>query len=227
MRFIGALQGYAAYIEREEEYAPERGAVQTELIEFIRNRYGFQGFPTLSPGTMPLPILLFVGGKFSHGDDAFAVGQFLMAQNADMVVTVTTEQAELVLDDLVSALDEHLGFRLGQATKQKLLLSNVVVEFERGLETMIDKLSKMAVAINHLRPGMPEFNLKRLAFGTGDVLGQSSDPIAIVRHADFLIERRQGLSYEANRYFCSAPMHTADHIRALERIEAIAREGSD
>lgn len=224
MRLVGRLQGYAAYIELPEEYAPEKGTIQSDLIEFVRNRYGFHGFPTPPPGSMPLSMLLFGGGKFTDGERSFSIGQLLMAQNADMVVTVTTEQAEIVLNDLVAALDQKLGYRLATANKQKLLLSNVVVEFAPGLEENIDKLSKMASVINELRPGKSPFNIKRLAFGEGDVQGLSNDPIAIVRNADFLIERRQGLPYETNRYFCSAPMHTEDHIQALERIEAIAAE---
>jgi hypothetical protein len=45
-----------------------------------------------------------------------------------------------------------------------------------------------------------------------------------MQQADFLIERRVGSPYEANRYFCSAPMHTNDHTRVLEEIEAVARD---
>ena len=221
MRLIGPLQGFAAFTEKEEEYQPETGTVQSDLIPFIANRYNFQSFPVLSPGTMPQPVLPFAGGKFVGEGQPFAIGQLLMTQNADVVVTVTTEQAELVLLDLVKALDENFGFRLGEASKRQLLLSNVVVEFDKGLEEYIGKLSQISDIINNLGAEMPAFNIKRLAFGAGDILVPANDPVAVMQHADFLIERRQGSPYEANRYFCSAPMHTRDLIRALERIETI------
>lgn len=35
----------------------------------------------------------------------------------------------------------------------------------------------------------------------------------------FIIERRQGISFERERYFCSAPMRTRDHVDILEKIE--------
>jgi hypothetical protein len=224
MRLIGSLQGYAAFSEIGEEYQPTKGVVQNELIQLVVNRYGFQGFPVLPPGTMPQPLLVFGGGKFISGDQSFAISQLAMLPNADIVVAPTTEQAELVLNDLATALDEHLGFRLHTSTKRVMFLSNIVIEFDRGVEEYINAFRGMVAAINKTRKGLPQFNIKRLAFGVGaDPPPQANDFLHVMERADFVIERRQGSPYEANRYFCSAPMRTSDHIRVLEEIEAAAR----
>jgi hypothetical protein len=222
MRLIGHLQGFAGFREAIEEYQPERGVVQKELIDLVRSKYEFQTFPNTTPGTGPLPIITFVGGKFASNGDSFAITQLAMTQEGDVVVAVTTEQAALVLDDLVKLLDDNLGFRLKTAHKIKRYLSNIVVEFDQGLEECIAQLSEIGNAINRLRPGLQAFSIKRLAFGA-EAVTQTNDPLAAIEMADFLIERRQGSRYEANRYFCSAPMTTRDHLRALEEIEAIAR----
>ena len=222
MRVIGSLQGYAAFREAIEEYLPERGIAQQDLISLVSGRYNFQSFPQIPPGVQPPQVLVFTSGKFPDADPPFAITQIAMTQFGDVVVAVTTEQAELVLNDLVRSLDTNLGFRLGTAEKKKSLLSNLVAEFDDGLERHMNKIGKMISAINDIRIGLPPFNIKRLAFGIGDV-SQTNDPILLVEGADFLIERRQGSQYDRNRYFCSAPMSTTDHVRVLEQIEAIAR----
>jgi hypothetical protein len=221
MRLIGALQGYAAFRESVEEYLPKRGVIQQEMIALVVGRYNFQGFPRLPPGTPPQPLSIFTSGKFPE-EPSFAISQLAMTLNGDIAVAVTTEQADLVLNDLCRLLDEGLGFRLGSAGMRKSYLSNIVVEFDDGFDRYIEKLGNMIRVINHFRPGKPEFNVKRLAFGVGDI-SQTNDPLLSVEESEFLIERRQGSPYESNRYYCSAPMSTTDHIRVLEQIEAIAR----
>jgi hypothetical protein len=220
MRLIGSLQGYAAFREVVEEYQPERGIVQNDMIALIVERYQFQGFPRLAPGAPPLPSLVFGAGKFESGEQSFAIAQLAMFAHGDVAITVTTDQAELVLNDLIQLLDKELGFRLGSANKKKRFLSNIVVEFDAGLEIYLDKLIKMEAAI--AAAGLENAKLKRLAFGEGDVQ-QTNDVIVMIETADFLIERRQGAAYDQNRYFCSAPMSTSDHFRVLQLIESIAR----
>lgn len=220
MKLIGPLQGYAAFRETIEEYLPKQGVVQNEIIELISRHYAFQSFPRLPPGSAPTPILIFSGGKFESGADAFAISQLVMHPNGDVVVALTTEQAETVLNDLIRLLDSELGFRLGESQKKKSLLSNLVVQFDVNFETQIAAISKICDIVNAARGGEMQVALKRLSFGHGDI-EQTNDPLEMVERADFLIERRKGATYAENRFFCSAPLSTTDHVRVLEEIEAV------
>jgi hypothetical protein len=222
MNLVGHLQGFSAIREKVEEYLPTRGVIYRDQIELVRARYQFQVFPQLAPGMLPPQIMLFAGGKFPSDDAPFAINQLAMKEDGDVVLTTTTEQADTVLGDLVKLLDEKLGYRLGSSNKTISHLSNLVVEFDDRLENYIGKLSEIAKAINDARSGTPEFNIKRLAFGQGGII-DPTDPLVAVEIADFLIERRSSTPYEANRYFCSAPVSTTEHVQLLERIEAIAR----
>jgi hypothetical protein len=226
MKLIGYLQGFAAMREKVEEYLPERGVVQRELVELVRTRYEFQAFPQLGPGVLPQPTLLFAGGKFPGDGDSFGIYQLAMKDDGDVVVATTTEQADQVLSDLVNLLDVNLGYRLGTAHNKTSYVSNMVVEFDKDFEYYIVSLSKMASAINDLRVGMPIFSVKRISFGEGGIT-ETNDPLAAVERGDFLIERRTGTAYDANRYFCSAPLPTAEHLRLLERLEAIMLGDAD
>jgi len=211
--------------EQIEEYLPQKGVFHRSMVELVRARYNFQIFPQFLPGTMP-PMFQFAGGMFPDPADSFAVNQLVMKEDGDVVMATTTDQAERVLDDLAKLLDDNLGFRLSTSYKPRAYLSNIVVEFDAGLEDLISSLSKIASVINSFRADAVAFNLKRLGFGHGEVV-QTNDLQTAVEMADFLIERRAGNLYASNRYFCSAPMTTANHLATLERIEAMLRGDID
>jgi hypothetical protein len=61
----------------------------------------------------------------------------------------------------------------------------------------------------------PSLHLARLAFGPDRT--HLSDPNTCT---DFVLERREGISFENNRYFSSAPLPTQLHIEMLTFLEA-------
>lgn len=224
MKFIGHLNAAAAWREPIEEFTPERAPFLPDLIEAIRSAYSFQNYPNLE-AMQPAPSgLLFSVGQFKDADEPFGILTLAMEAEADIVMTVTTDQADQVLDDLIRRLDQF-GYRLGTANKTKSYVSNIAVEFDFPLEEYIGVLAKIASVINATRPDMPKFNLKRLAFGE-PTMRAPTDQISNLEATDFLIERRVGRPFEQNRYYCSAPMRTVDHIRVLTEIEAIVRDGA-
>ncbi|MGB9114379.1 hypothetical protein, partial [Bradyrhizobium sp.] len=110
------------------------------------------------------------------------------------------------------------------STQERIYQSNITVDFEGGLQDKLEGIKKLQSIISReiVRPSLP-FEFKRLAFGGGDIpnpqLLQLQPTIEALERSDFLLERRAGAPYEANRYFSSAPMKTADHIKLLESIE--------
>jgi hypothetical protein len=224
MKIIGNLSGIVADREAVEEYLPEAPPGSQQLIELIRTTYEFQVYPRNAQAAQP--VLNFAGGRFSSINQSFAISQLVMAPDGDIVQALTTAQAELVLDDVKRLLDETFGFRLRSAKSTRRFVSNMVVEFDQGLQDYIEAFAKIARTINSVRTGRPSFSIKRMSFGTMEA-PQLGDIFAAIEFADFLIERRAGRPFEENRYFCSAPMADADHIRVLEQIEAIMRGEAD
>jgi hypothetical protein len=100
--------------------------------------------------------------------------------------------------------------------------SNIVVEFENGLENQLSALARIERVINSAisRPNMP-FKIKQLTFGHGDPIANPAAflSIDVFANSDFRIERRAGVSYEGNRYFCSAPTRTAELVEILQAVE--------
>jgi hypothetical protein len=224
MKFIGPIQGIAAYRKPPEEYQPETGMLPQELVELVRVTYGFQSFPQLQPNAPMQAPQDFQMGRFSTDRGSCVINRLIMTIDGDIAIATRTEQADLFLDDLMRLLDENLGYRLRVGAIRKRFVSNIVIEFDRGLENYLVKFSEIIGVINESRPAerLP-FNIKRLSFGEMDIFPAPTDPLVLIERGDFTIERRTGHSFEENRYFCSAPMTTEDHIGVLERIEAIAR----
>ena len=224
MKFIGHLQGFAVFREPMEEYAADKQPPISELIQFISSSYQFASYPVLRPGAALPTTFNFMGGRFPEEGNHFSINQLVMAAETDLAVTSSAYQSDLVLNHLITTLDETFGFRLRSSRITKSYVSNIVVEFERGIEEFIQKLARMEAAINEKRnPKLPRLKFKRLGFGAKGGTPAETDPISAVEEAEFLIERRAGSPFEQNRYFCSAPMLTDDHLRVLEVIEMIAR----
>ncbi len=222
MRVVGFINAIVAYREKAEEYGPERGVILSDLIEIIRTAYSFQSFPTIPPGQMAAPTLTFGSGKFSDERGDFGVGAIVMEPTADIVLATTTDQAELVLNDLIHRLDKMVGFRLTQTAKKPVYLSNLVVEFDGELNKHIEKLGLILRAINEAHPNESPLGFKRLAFGT-PIMHVAPDQITTLEQNDFIIERRVQEPFKSNRFYCSAPMKTQDHVKVLQQIEKIAK----
>lgn len=224
MKVIGFLQGFALFHEPVEEYSPEKQPPISDIIQLITTTYRFASFPVIQPGGDVPTTLNFIAGAFPEEGDRFAINHLIMAPEADLTVTGSAAQSDLVLNHLISLLDNHFGLRLRSSNITKHYVSNLVVEFDRAFEEYIEKLSHIERAINNYRAiQFPRFKFKRLGFGSKAGGVPQADPITMVEEAEFLIERRAGRPFEQNRYFCSAPMITDEHVRVLEEIEGIAR----
>jgi len=231
MRIIGYLHGLAAFREAVEEYQPENGVVIADLINIVRSHFAFQSYPILEPGVMAMDPIVFANGRYVKDEQRFAIMQLVMAQNGDVVAAVNTEHAELVLRELIHLLEEKLGYRWESADLTTRYVSNIVVEFDLELETHLHPLSGIIDIINHHKPAhRADYNLKRLGFSDNPSPATPQMPrdvLVNIEQADFLIERRIGQEFSRNRYFCSAPMATREHIQVLQEIEAVLREGAN
>jgi hypothetical protein len=219
MKLIGYLNAAVASRQVLEEYMPPKLPYPAEQWSAVRDRYGFQTFPDLTPGAPMPPTILFSGGRFGAGDDAFGIGNMIMEQHGDVVQAVTTDQAEQVLDDLASFLSERFEFRLTEWPPRRSYTSNLVVEFDDVIERYVDKLEAITAAMNRAKNGTSEIALKRIAFGGPTVM--VIDQVSAVENAEFLIEKRVSDPMEPRRYYCSAPLQTKAHLQLLSEIEQI------
>jgi hypothetical protein len=227
MKVIGRAGGISALREAQEEYIPERPPPAQDIINFVTATYQFVSFPILAPGVPLQGPWVFAGGRFTDGDQTFAISQLVMLPEGDIVATTSTDDSDLVLEHLMALIDDNFGYRLRSASKKRSYMSTIVVEFERSVSDCIDAISKIEGVINRGRSSPLPF--KSIAFGRDASTLAQENLLLRIESADFIIERRVAQEPKKqfdNRYFCNAPMTTDDHIKALKQIEAILREGS-
>ena len=149
--------------------------------------------------------------------------QIALPPNGDVVSAASTDQAELVLDDLRSALETFLGFRYSTATyQQRRYYSSLVVEFSQPLEKHLLKIGKICSLLSgEMRWRSEPFNLKMISFGQGNVAAQPFTDVNLPDHMDFSLQRRNDQPYDSNRYFSSMPTSTDHHLTLLEKLEAL------
>jgi hypothetical protein len=222
VRFIHSIQGSVALRVSGDEVAPEGGINYREFFELVAAKYNFAVRPQLPPGVPFLPggqTHIFQSGTFVSGGERWPIMQLASIPNGDIVTAATTEIADSVLNDYMAKLDEKLKFRFSSATKKRRSYqSNIVVQFESGIEERIEGLKKIEVFLAREIPrrGAP-FKIKRLAFGYGNPIPTLT--LENIENSDFALERRGDEPYSENRYACSAPVSTSEHIRILEAME--------
>jgi hypothetical protein len=224
MKLISFTHGTVAVHVSVDEVVPKHGVNARDLIDFVATTYQFSDSPVLPPGVPPLAISAFnfQSGVMVTGDDKWPIMQLSIVRNGDIITAATTDIAETVLDDFMKRLDETIGYRFAAAKKRLSYVSNLVIQFDHGIEEKIMAVAKIETLLNReIHRNTPPFKIKRLTFGHGDITQLYVMPLAVeaVENADFVIERRSGEPYSDNRYFCSAPVRTQDHLRILEIFE--------
>jgi hypothetical protein len=206
---------------------PERTVLIRDLLSFVGNAYKFSTRPQPPPAPVVDPVFSFQSGELILGDRKLAITSITLAVGGTIVAARDTDEADIILDDLVTKLDTELGYRIRDNVKRRDYQSNIVVQFDPSLEDQISALLRAEHVINQEipRPNAP-FKTKRLAFGFGDPLRpMMMRPFSFddIFNSDFVIERRAGEPYEDNRYLCAAPLRTAEHARVLELVEQAMR----
>jgi hypothetical protein len=221
MKVILPLQGTVALHVSADEVAPERGLALRDLMDYVKKTYQF-GIAPQFPVNFPPALMqnvLFQSGMLITENSRSPIIQLAMVPNGDMVTAQTTDVADKILDDLIQRLDADLGYRYSSATKkERFYQSDIVVQFDSSVDDRIEGIKKIEEILSR-EIKLPGFfpSLKRLGFGQGDVTQGVS--FELVGKSDFLIERRSGADYSQNRYACSAPLTTAEHVRVLEVLE--------
>ena len=205
-----------------EEFAPSSGANPPAILAEIAERYGFKKIPQITTREdMAKNGLPFGVGQFDVDNTTVMISDFAIYNDGLAAAAERTEWAEAFLNDAYNWVIEHFGFR-DPVSVRKLYGSNIVVDFERpisklisGYERIIEILTARTVTIMHAAKPM---QLSRLDFE----VDKNEIADGQVVQPKFLLERRAGVPFSQQRFYSSAPMHTANHIEVLTEIEKLA-----
>ncbi|MCK1562452.1 hypothetical protein IVB08_00305 [Bradyrhizobium sp. 173] len=223
MKVIKFDSARATWLFPLEEFGPVAGSNNPSVISQIAQRYGFAQVPTITTQeAMAKNGLPFGMGHFQNRDSRFAVTDFVVYNDGLVAIAEKTEWAEAFLEDVTTWVKSEFNFREVVSGIRKLYASTIVVDFEsplsrllKGYEVISNLITSHAVTIT---PHKTPLQFSRLDFEVDRTVlaGQLALP-------KFVIERRAGVSFDHERYYCNAPMHTETHLSVLKEIEDLAK----
>lgn len=250
MKIVNFHLGAAVLNLPLDDVRPTSGVNPQQLINLVATRYKFTIRPQPNQISLKVPAgippalaaALVAAGAGTPGMSAQLQGQFVLQSgtasieektipiarieitrdlSAIIMHTTTTDEADSIIEDLIPVLQTELGFRRIKESSWRTYSSEIVVEFDKDIGSAIAVIGQIQNIINPPIKSATriEQNVKfeRLGFAFDPAML----PVSAGQVPGFIIERRVGSTFSDNRFFCSAPLKTPDHISALEKIGAI------
>jgi len=222
MKIISYEAGRVTWLFPVEEFGPLAGVLAQQLVMAIKDRYHFERIPpSLLPETLNQSGLRFDLGMFGFEGAAVHVNEFTAFSDGIVAASKTTERAEAFLVDIVTWLQETLGFRQITTPIKKINLSILVAEFDSPLSQALPSQSTIpGIVAERLwsedRTDSKKAALVRMDFQLDRPISDRTIQTPPVR---LVIEQRSGTVAGQRRYYSSAPITTAEHETALQEID--------
>ncbi len=205
-----------------EEIIPLAGINNHLLIEQIRSRYEFARSPDLN---LPRAELDKTGFKFENGihkaaNEYAQIVDFAAYPDGIVINSKTTDDAESFLSDLLYFLKTEHAFREFITEPKMRFISQIVVEFDSNMSLLMPKYELISNIID-MRISQIYGDTTSSKIARFDIEFEGSNKGIGSPIPRFSLEQRVGTSFDVNRYFCSAPIRTQDHVGVLERIEKL------
>lgn len=224
MKVVKFESGRATWLFPLEEFVPPAGANNPSIISRVAARYGFAIIPTITTQeAMAKNGLPFGMGQFEVKGTRFIVTDFAVYNDGIAAVAERTEWAEAFLEDVSSWVKQEFGFREASSGIRKLYGSTIIVDFETSLSRLLRGYQRISELIT-LRTVTIMSGQKPMQFSRLDFEVDKTTLVGQVAVPKFALERRAGVNFTQERYYSTAPMHTADHLEVLQEIEQIATE---
>jgi hypothetical protein len=194
--------------------------IPLELIEAVKNKYGF----TKAPG--PNEPLDFQLGKLPEGNRVITVEQFVLTfltqvTSLGAATRTSTDDADFFLEHLIEWASKEFSL---DSTRPfpPAYHSQVEFSFDKPLSSRFEEVRGIGRAITNIVKGYGLKQCPEFEFG-GFSMHFDPDEPALPKPVPtpFAIERRVGSPYEENKYFSQAPLKTQDHKAILEQLEKI------
>jgi hypothetical protein len=207
-----------------EEVLPLSGINDRELIEAVTNRYRFLRSPDLAKDDITKDGYKFASGQFSFQSSIFRINEFSIFRDGLVILAATTDGSEAFIDDLIDFVRRVFSFREFETKPRRFFQSQIVAEFDRSPEKLLKSLSEIVAAISEPLSEIygTEIPMEFARFDFAFDKSRVPNPALSAVHG-FIMERRVGVPFNKQRFFCAAPMRTKNHIEVLEKIERLIR----
>lgn len=221
MQVLKILNARSVWLFPISDINPRGKSIGTDLIEWLKNTYRFQKYPSSEfDFNTESRTLSFEGGKFKAdhdegGHDAY-ISVSLAIYNDGLLANTqsSTEAADKFLTEALGAAIQEFGLSNPQTMRRKLYYNEMDVRIDKPLTLLNPKLQTIANRITELR----QWDQPTTAFEFSGV-SFFPEPMSQSSVASFALERKIGTDWSENRYYTRAPLKTSDHILMLNEFE--------
>lgn len=215
MKIISNETGRALQMLVADEVHPIGGYYLAELIRLISDRYGFTQTPT-SKDAQTMGVV-FRGGRLVSGAKKFNIREIGILNDSIYAVAQDTMTADFIIDDLITWAEHAVGLRPSITKIPRKYDNAAVIEFEADIKERFDIFDELISSYNEMLASLYDEAVSVSLYQ----MGFAFDPLEVNLSvsANFTVERRIGLPFSSNRYFCTAPLKTNMHIELLEKFE--------
>jgi hypothetical protein len=221
MRIIAYETSRLTVLFPYEEVLPLSGVNDRDIIDKVTTRYKFLKSPNLVGEETAKSGFKFEHGQISIGNINERITDFSIYRDGIVINSAKTEISEALLDDITGFMKDEFSFREPVTQPRKFFQSQIVVEFDKSPEKLVTPYDEISAIVSGPLKEIYGIDVPmkftRLDFGADKT--KLLMPTSSVHN--FIIERRTGIGFEKERYFCSAAMRTATHVSVLEQVEKI------
>ena len=186
-----------------------------EAKRLISDRYGFSQTP--SDEDMRTSGGIFRGGRLVSGAKKINVGEIGVFSDNVYATAQDTMTADFIVDDLITWSEQAIGLRPPVTKIPRKYDNAVVVEFEANIERHFGIFKELTRSYSNMLASLYNevvgVSMCRIDFGFDSLEHKLS------LSTRFTIERRVGIPFSSNRYYCAAPLKTDMHVALLEQFE--------
>lgn len=215
MKIILNEAGRAHQIVVPDEVRATGNYYLPDAIRLISERYGFSQTPSVKD-------MQSIGGVFKDGRLVSSTQKINIAEigifnDGIYALAQDTTTADFIIDDLIAWAEQAVGLRPSITKIPRKYDNAIVVEFEANIEERLDIFNELISSYNGMLMSLYNKDVSVSLYQ----IGFAFDPLEVnlAVNAKFTVERRIGLPFSSNRYFCIAPLKTEMHIELLEKFE--------
>ena len=198
-----------------DEVQPIGGHYLTDTIRLITERYGFSRTPSIED-TKTMGAV-FGGGRLVSGTKKINIQEIGCLSDGFYATAQDTTTADFILDDLLTWAEQTVELRPFITKIPRKYDNAAVVEFEADIEKHLGIFNELISSYNEMLAGLYNEAVSVSLYQIGFAFDSLEVNLSV--NTNFTVERRIGLPFSSNRYYCIAPLKTEMHIELLEKFE--------
>lgn len=200
------------------ELNPAGKSIFPDALIWFGEKYSFQSYPkSIAETDDAQKAFIFKTGTFQAGQDAIVVNLSLYNDGIVAESWASTEKTDAFLGEVLHTAAVRYGLvYTPEMVRTKQYVSEVTIRLDYSLSRLNPQFASFSEELTTIfrKHNLPHFEPTGILFGQ-DSSGTSYKP------PSFVIERKAGVPFNANRFWSKSPFTTTEHLNMLREFEKL------